>query len=433
MKHNKRGIERRASNQNHSFPLHLPNGQSIEKERRSNKHRRQNDFISEQSFFDEVPYDLIEPLITLCTTLVLEAGDILLKPQQPNRNLYLVLKGQLKVHIDKVDSQEGFMIQPGEFLGELSVIDGQLPSAFVVAEQPSHVLSIPDEILWNNFFKNGTIARNFMSMFAKRLRDRNEHIQRALEQELRLEHLQKELSIAHDIQASMLPTVSDKCSKFPQVDLEASMTPANEVGGDFYDLFPVDKENICLSIGDVSGKGIPASLFMVKTLTLLREEIMRQEDLSTAITNTNLKLCQDNDSCMFATVIIGILNVKSGIFNYINAGHNLPLLVEGGNNSKYLKSDKGILLGINENAEYTSSQLQLAKDDVLVLYTDGITEAMNNQYEIYTDERFQKLLTNQKNLTAASTVEEIITGVKQFTGSAPQSDDLTLLVLRYCK
>lgn len=432
MKQTKRGIERRALNQNQNFPLQLPNGQIVERERRSNQHRRQNDFISEQSFFNKAPYDLIEPLTDLCTFLDLKAGDILLKPQQPNSNLYLVLKGQLKVHIDKVDSQEGFIIQPGEFLGELSVIDGQLPSAFVVAEQSSHVLSIPEDILWNNFFKNGRIARNFMQMFAKRLRDRNVHIQRALEQELRLEHLQKELSIAHDIQASMLPTVRDQFRRFPQVDLEASMTPANEVGGDFYDAFPVDQEHICLSIGDVSGKGIPASLFMVKTLTLLREEIIRQDDLSAAVINTNLKLCQDNDSCMFATVIIGILNVKSGIFNYINAGHNPPLFVEGGNNSKYLESDKGILLGINENAEYTSSQLQLYKDDVLVLYTDGVTEAMNSQHQLFTDERFQKLLTNQETTAATSTVQKIISGVKEFTGSAPQSDDLTLLALRYC-
>jgi len=432
MKQNKRGTERRSSNQNQSFPLNLPDGQSIESERRLSKQRRQNDFISEQSFFEKVPYDLIEPLINLCTVLDLKAGDILLKPQQPNRNLYLVLKGQLKVHIDKIDSEEGFIVQTGEFLGELSVIDGQLPSAFVVAEQNSHVLSIPDDILWNHFFINGTITRNFMRMFAKRLRDRNEHIQRALEQELRLEHLQKELSIAHDIQASMLPTVGDQFRKFHQVDIEANMTPAHEVGGDFYDAFPLDKEHICLSIGDVSGKGIPASLFMVKTLTLLREEVMRQDDLAAAVTNTNIKLCQDNDSCMFATVIIGILNVKSGIFNYINAGHNHPLFVKGGTNSEYLKSDRGILLGISENAGYSVSQLQLCKDDVLVLYTDGVTEAMNTEHQLFTDKRFQHLLSNQEKMAAVSTVQTIISGVKAFTGSAPQSDDLTLLVLRYC-
>lgn len=432
MKKIKRGIDRRILNKNVTFPLHLADGQIIKEDRRSNKHRRNTDYISEQFFFNEVPYSLIEPLITQCDILKLKAGNVLIEPQKPNTNLFLLLKGQLKVHIDEVDSKEGIVVDPGEFIGELSVVDGLLPSAYVVAEHDSDVLSIPENLLWHDFFRNGKIARNFLKMFAKRLRKHNEQIQRALIQELRLEHIQKELSIAHNIQASMLPNGRDQCRNFPQIDIETIMTPAHEVGGDFYDAFPLDKDHVLFCIGDVSGKGIPASLFMVKALTILREEVIREGNLVTAVENTNYKLCQDNDTCMFATVIVGILNVKTRIFSFINAGHNKPLYGPGGKNFRYLDSPKCIFLGVDEKAIFKSAQLQINKGDVLVLYTDGVTEAMNKRNDIFSNERLQNMLSADSALNAASIVHKIISTMNDFTEDTPQSDDVTILAVRYC-
>ena len=432
MSNKKRGIDRRKLKLAAEFPLQLASGEIIEQDRRSYRKRRENDFISEQYFFSGVPYHVLEPLISLCNKILLNPGDVLLEPQQPNRNLYLLLDGELKVHIDKVDSEEGFIIQTGEFLGELSVIDGQLPSAYVVAEKASHVLAISDEILWNDFFKNPKIARNFMRLFAQRMRDRNQHIQRALEQELRYEHLQKELSIARNIQSSMLPSGDYLCDKFPVIDIRGSMTAANQVGGDFFDAFPLYNNRICLSIGDVSGKGIPASLFMVKTITLLREEIRRKEDLTGAVKNLNVKLCKDNDSCMFSTLIVGILDFRDNLLSFINAGHNLPLYGPAGKAFNFLKTPKGILVGINEYAEYQVTTLKLQKNDVFVLYTDGVTEAMNPDHEVYSDERFQNLLNTTDTSSAQSVVTAIKDSVKIFADGAAQSDDLTLLVFRYC-
>lgn len=432
MKEKKRGPDRRKTHNTVTFPLRLPGSEKIIGiDRRSNTNRRHNEFISQQHLFSNISYDLAESLSALCTNINLSPDDILLEPDQSNNNLYLLLEGLLKVHIETKDSEEGFLIQPGEFIGEISVIDGNPPSAYVISKQQSRVLAIPDFVLWEHFFKNATIARNFMRMFAHRLRDRNQHIQRALEQQLCLKHLQKELSIARNIQASMLPSETSLCKHFPNIDVETSMIPANEVGGDFYDAFPLDKNHICLSIGDVSGKGIPASLFMVKTLTLLREEVIRYRELPLAVSQLNKKLCQDNSSCMFATLIVGILDINQGCFSFINAGHNQPLLFASDMSSEFVASPKGILVGINEYAQYQITELQLNKNDTLILYTDGVTEAMNSEGEVFSDYRFKNLLSLQDMSSARNVVQKINNSVKEFAGNAPQSDDLTLSVLRY--
>ncbi len=431
MSNRKRGIDRRQSGEPPNFPLRLKNDEVIEKDRRSSAERRQYGFISSQSFFRGVPYSTLESLLDLCDQRHLEPGAVLIEPGQQNHYLYLLLEGRLKVHIDKAGSEEGFTIEPGECSGEISIVDGQPTTAFVIAEAPCSILAIPEDVLWQEFFKIPAIARNFMGLFAQRFRQRNRAIQKALEQQLRWEHLQRELSIAQDIQGGMLPRGESLCDRYPQVDIRASTIPAFEVGGDFFDTFPLDDRRICLALGDVSGKGIPAALFMVRTMTLLREEILRHSDLTTAVRNLNLKLCRDNARYMFATLIVGILDVESGRFSYVNAGHNRPLFGPGGRDFDFLEASGGILLGVDADAQYQAAVQPLAKDDVLVLYSDGVTEARNRGRELFSDERLRTLLCSVEPAAAGPTVSAIESAVHDFSADCPQSDDITVLVVRY--
>ncbi len=431
MNDRKRGIDRRRSGEAPDFPLQLSGGEIVKHDRRSNAERRQHGFISHQSFFSGVPYSTLEVLVDLCDQLNLKPGTVLIEPGQENHHLYLLLDGRLKVHIERAGSEEGFSVEPGECTGEISIVDGQPTTAFVIAEEPSRILAIPEDVLWQEFFKIPTIARNFMQLFAKRFRNRNRVIQRALEQQLRLEHLQRELSIAHDIQAGMLPGDESLCDRYRSLDIEARMMPAFEVCGDFFVTFPLDDRRNCLALGDVSGKGIPAALFMVRAMTLLREEILRHSELTTVVSNLNAKLCRDNARYMFATLIVGILDVEAARLSYVNAGHNRPLFGPGGKDFNFLESPGGILLGVDEDAEYQVSVQQLAKDDVLVLYSDGVTEAKNGQRELFSDQRLRTLLCSLNIRGAKQAVRRIESAVREFAAGCPQSDDLTLLVVRF--
>lgn len=432
MNSRKRGTDRRQSRKMPDFPLRLSTSVLIEEDRRLNDERRQRGFISQQSFFSGVPYSTLEPLVALCDELDLKPGAVLIQAGEKNRHLYLLLDGRLTARIDKTDSERGFPIEPGECAGEISIVDGEPATANVVAEEPSRVLAIPEDILWQEFFKIPAIARNFMRLFARRFRDRNRAMQQALEQQLRWEHLQRELSIAQDIQEGMLPTGKSLGGRYPEVDIQARMTPAYEVGGDFFDTFPLDARRICVALGDVSGKGIPAALFMVRTMTLLREEMLRHRDLPTVVRNLNTKLCRDNARCMFATLIVGVLDVDIGSFSYINAGHNWPVFGSGGGNFDFLDSPGGVLIGVVEDAEYEVAVQQLARNDLLVLYSDGVTEARNRDRELFSDERLRSLLSFVEISDAEQTVRTVESAVHDFSAGCQQSDDLTVLVVRFC-
>ncbi len=385
-------------------------------------------FIARQALFEGVAPEVLGPLLARCEIRALEAGDVLLAPGQTNRNLYLVLDGRFKVHIERVDSAEGFFIEPGECTGEISIIDGKPATAFVVAEVPSRLLVIPEEMLWEELPRIPGVTKNFMRLLAARFRARNQAMQTALEQQLRYEHLQRELGIAHDIQLGMLP---HNLELDPRVEIAAEMTPALQIGGDFYDAFPISSDQLCVAIGDVSGKGVPAALFMVRTMSLLRTELLKAQSLDRALRHLNGMLCEENPTCMFATLICGILDLRTGVFRYANAGHDPILFGEHGAGFRQLPAPQGILLGINPSATYEVRTFNLAADDVLLLYTDGVTEAMNPQHELFSLQRLAVCLDSEPVSAAKPLVDRIDRAVKEFAAGAPPSDDLTLLIVRY--
>ena len=385
--------------------------------------------ITDQPLFNGVAADAVSPLLARCEVLPLAKDDVLLEPGQENHNLYLLLDGRLKVHIDRVDSEEGFIIEVGECTGEVSIIDGKPATAFVVAEEPSEVLVLPEAALWQDFFKIPQVTKNFMQMTADRFRARNAAMQQAIEQQLRFEHLQRELEFAREIQAGLLP---HQFSLEPEFDIVAEMTPVQQIGGDFYDAFPLGDDEYCVAIGDVAGKGVPAALFMVRTITALRTELLKNQSLEVAISKLNQVICENNPGSMFATLIVGILNRRTGSFRYVDAGHDAVIFGSGGLGFKQLPLLKGLPVGILDTTEYEVQSIDLKSGDVVFLYTDGVTEAMNQDYKLFTLDRLMDCLLAE----AASSADELATRVRssiaQHIDGAPQSDDLTMVIVRRC-
>ena len=409
-------------------PVRPPFDPSVDSDRAEHSDHPELHLIAGHALFEGIPLDILEPLVTRCEIRQLRTGELLLAPGQANRTLYLLLDGQLKAHIDRFDSDDGFVIGPGECTGEISVIDCRPATAFVVAEEQSKVLALPESALWEEFLGIPQIAKNFMRLFADRFRARTRLMQQALEQQLRYEHLQKELSIAQEIQLGMLPHDIDLT---PEIDIAVEIRPAQLVGGDFYDVFPVSAQEHCVIIGDVSGKGVPAALFMVRTLTLLRTEMVKAQPLDEAVRNVNLKLCEENNACMFATVIVAIVDMRTGSLRYINGGHDPILFGRQGVAYQCLPPPSGILIGLDEDATYAVASLTLKKGDVVVLYTDGITEAMDQAHHLFTLDRLVTCLNRSPALSAQELADRVDLAVGEFTAGAPQSDDVTLMILKY--
>jgi sigma-B regulation protein RsbU (phosphoserine phosphatase) len=218
-----------------------------------------------------------------------------------------------------------------------------------------------------------------------------------------------------------------------EFEIFATIEPAKEVGGDFYDFFFIDQQNLYFCIGDVSGKGIPASLFMAVTKTLIKAKTTKGMFPDEILTNVNKELCVDNDTAMFVTIFCGILNTSTGEVFYSNGGHNHPYILSQNHGTKPLNNKSGMALGVNEAAKYSTSAVTLAPGDSIFLYTDGVTEAMDIHGNFYTDERLIRLLGNQKHLPIEDRLRTTLNDLKNFSSGAPPADDITLLGIQYQK
>ncbi|MGB5199394.1 MAG: SpoIIE family protein phosphatase [Sedimenticolaceae bacterium] len=424
MSDKRHGVDRRRQ---HS-PVDVSAGTPPEVRVEDDRPRRWLDRIAALEIFFDIPVGTLEALLHYCELRQLAPGELLLSPGEKNDTLYLLLEGRLNVNFERPTGDGDFLIEPGECVGEISIIDGRPATAFVAAAQPSVLLAVSESRFWSDFITNPQVARNFMRLFAERFRARNQMMQRALEERLRYEHLEKELGIAQEIQAGMLPHDLDLR---PQIDIVAEMVPARHVGGDFYDVFALGDDEYCIAIGDVSGKGVPAALFMVRAMTLLRAEMLRPQTLEWAVQRLNAALCEDNERCMFVTLMVTVLNRRTGELRYVCAGHNPMVLGRKGAQFEFLPAPAGILAGVDEHATYASAGLRLVPGDVLILYTDGVTEAMNSQHELFTEDRLLACLRGDPGSSAAEVGARVDDAVAAFVDGAAPSDDLTMVVLRY--
>ena len=245
------------------------------------------------------------------------------------------------------------------------------------------------------------------------------------------QRIETELNVATQIQADMLPRIFPAFPEREEFDVYATMNPAKEVGGDFYDFFLVDDDHLAVVIADVSGKGVPAALFMVIAKTLIKNHAQNQEAPGTVFTQTNEQLCEGNDAGLFVTGWMGVLEISTGKFVYVNAGHNPPLLKRAGGTFEWLKSRPGFVLAGMEGVRYRENTLQLEPGDRLYLYTDGVTEATNSHEELFGDERLQNALNEYMDLPVEQFLPKIKECIDAFVGDADQFDDITMLALDY--
>ena len=259
----------------------------------------------------------------------------------------------------------------------------------------------------------------------------NEYIQDLTTVTAEKERIGAELNVATQIQADMLPRIFPAFPEREEFDVYATMNPAKEVGGDFYDFFLVDDDHLAVVIADVSGKGVPAALFMVIAKTLIKNHAQNQEAPGTVFTQTNEQLCEGNDAGLFVTGWMGVLEISTGKFVYVNAGHNPPLLKRAGGTFEWLKSRPGFVLAGMEGVRYRENTLQLEPGDRLYLYTDGVTEATNSHEELFGDERLQNALNEYMDLPVEQFLPKIKECIDAFVGGADQFDDITMLALDY--
>ncbi len=246
-----------------------------------------------------------------------------------------------------------------------------------------------------------------------------------------LDRLDKELKFAADIQINMLPTNFPAFPDRTEFDLFASMTPAKEVGGDFYDFFLIDNDHLGLVIADVSGKGIPAALFMTVSKTLIKNQLMSGSDPATALERVNLQLCERNSSMMFVTVWLAVLEISTGRGMACNAGHENPGLLRAGEAFELLKYKHGVFIGVNKKARYENREFELHAGDCVFVYTDGVPEATNAEGKMFGEERMLQTLNQNRETGPEELIHRMRDAVNHFSDDTPQFDDITMLCLRY--
>ena len=245
------------------------------------------------------------------------------------------------------------------------------------------------------------------------------------------ERIGAELNVATQIQADMLPRIFPAFPERKEFDIYATMNPAKEVGGDFYDFFLIDEDHLAVVIADVSGKGVPAALFMVIAKTLIKNHAQNRETPGSVFTQTNAQLCEGNDAGLFVTAWMGVLEISTGQFVYVNAGHNPPLLKHAGGGYEWLKSRPGFVLAGMEGIRYRENSLQMEPGDCLYLYTDGVTEATNEKQELFGEIRLQTVLNETPDLPVDRLLQKVKQSIDTFAGEAEQFDDITMLGLEY--
>lgn len=245
------------------------------------------------------------------------------------------------------------------------------------------------------------------------------------------ERIEGELNVAREIQMGLLPKTFPPFPERTEFDLYASLESAKEVGGDLYDFFFLDEDHFCFAVGDVSGKGVPAALFMAISRTLLRAAAARERDPARIMQSMNNDLASNNPNSMFVTLFIGVLNPRTGNLAYANGGHNQPVLLGPGREVRFLTGRSGPMVGAVEDLPYTGLEVQLAPEEQIFLYTDGITEAMDEENGLYSDERLLTTLGGLEKVGPQEVIQAVLADVTEHAGQAEQSDDITALCLRY--
>ena len=280
-------------------------------------------------------------------------------------------------------------------------------------------------------FATKPIDLDDLSLTIKKAIEQIEYIKQSQEEHSQLESLKTDLAVAGEIQQAILPRIFPP---FPEneheLDLAAMMTPAKDVGGDFYDFFRIDDDHIGLVMADVSGKGVPAAIFMAVSRTLIRTIALQGYDPGVCLTKSNDLLCKESVESMFVTVFYAIYNIRTGEIDYCNGGHNAPYILKANGQVEMMPMSQNCLVGTIDGWQYTSAKTQLGVGDTLLMYTDGVNEAFNSEFQEYGEDRMEQLLQKHNGDDCRTLIEAQMSDVKAYAGDAPQSDDITIMALK---
>jgi serine phosphatase RsbU (regulator of sigma subunit)/anti-sigma regulatory factor (Ser/Thr protein kinase) len=334
--------------------------------------------------------------------------------------MYYIARGSLNL------LEIGKVVKEGEIIGEMGILSPfHARTASAVCEEDLVAYSIDKEDVIRLFNRDSALAFQLVHLCIRRF---IENLRAETEAK---ERIQSELRIARDIQVGMLPRVFPPFPDRAEFEIFATMEPAKEVGGDFYDFFFVDNKHLCVVIGDVSGKGVPAALFMAICKTLLKAEALRGLSPGEILGRVNRTLLPDNETMMFVTVFLLILNVETGEVRYSNGGHPPPLVSAGPDRFEILAGPTGTVLGAVDGCSYPTATRKLMPGDGILLYTDGMSEAMNVNQELFSEARLKNCFGEGGGMGAADLVRHMRAAVQAFAGATPPSDDITMVALAF--
>jgi sigma-B regulation protein RsbU (phosphoserine phosphatase) len=380
-------------------------------------------------FRDADPHELDDALAN-CEVLTLSAGTPLLRRGEANRNVFILLSGQMVAQLgDEANPDTVIRIAPGECIGELSAIDGKPISALVHAISDVRVLQLDRDVFWNRLMLLRGVAANMMSTLTQRMRSSNQKALALQRERLELHHLKKELEVARQLQASMLPLQRPLFPGRSDIEVCGFMEPASRVGGDLFDVFFVDSRTLFVCIGDVSGHGIAAALFMVRVIGLLRALAMETTQPDKILETLNDRLCIGNDTNLFVTLFCGFLDVEDGRFVYSNGGHCAPMVCTD-RGARRLPLPRGMLLGAASGRHYSSLECRLAVGETLFCYSDGVTEAEDPAGAQLSEEGCLEWLRRGAASALPALLDTLFEGVVRHTGSKLLADDCTMLAVR---
>ncbi len=397
--------------------------------------------------FADLPDKELDQLVAALEIRDLKAGELLFREGDPGEHLYVVVKGQLQVLMGEGKPDELILniLREGEYLGEMSlIVPGGHRTASVRAETPSVLLSLSRTQFADLTTRYPALSASMLHVLSQRLdatntatfrdlTEKNRQLQQAYDelkaaqaQLVEKERLERELQVAAEIQFSILP---DALPYLAGYDFGARILPARQVGGDFYDIFPVVEHKMGVLIGDVSDKGVPSALFMARTHALIMAEADTGLIPGEVMRLVNGHITRLEKSTQFVTALYGLLDDRTSEFTYARAGHETPLLLTADGQVQRLPYGSGMSLGMWDTITIDERSIHLPPGSTLLLYTDGLTDCRNPQGEAFGIERIKSTLAGLAGLSAQRVCDHLLETLRDYQQAASQDDDVTLVAI----
>lgn len=403
------------------------------------------DMLARQEFLHGMSRENLHDLVAHAQEKTYQPGEVLIQEGAMGREVTMILEGQVEIVKDMAGEEVFLALQgEGEVFGEMGFLEARPRSATVRARLPTRVLEFSEkdlrkvlsadpELLYRTTQILSARMRRGQEVLIDDLQRKNIELLKAL-QDLQAaqaelvvkERLERELELARNLQASFLPK---EFPVHPGLEISAVSEPAREVGGDFYDVFSLDRTHLGVVMADVSDKGMPAALYMALTRSLVRAEARRNRSPRKVLLNVNRLLMEVTEASMFVTIVYGVLDLATKELVYARAGHEFPLVFSPETCECLELRSGGTLLGMLEEIALDEEYATLKSGELLILYTDGVTDAKSGSDEFFGGERLREAICEIKAITAEKLCAELYQQLKEFKGDEPQFDDISLMVI----